>query len=371
MFVLREMLDDEQIGWFVGLYLAEVVGIERAKKASYWDVSVEDKPHLFALASGVLTHNCMPSSAADRPTTDFEYIFLLAKNGVKPTFWTHRDGYGSRTKPDADYRWFDKKLGAEWDSEPDLDWKAETFTNPEQEQERRWKRYNLWKGHAYYYDSEAVKDPYTEPLNRWGGDSIKHETPKHSKYLEMQNVGISSAMRAGRAMRPDAGGRNKRCVWDIPTVAFSGTHFATFPPTLIEPMILAGSSDKACPNCGAAWFPMTKKKPSNGAHPQRGTDHRDDRAGTAGVMGFSDTRIVGFQPTCSCEGNDGSNASLVLDLFMGSGTTCMVAKQKHRHWLGIDASEEYVEMAERRVGDAEPESDLDADQLKMDFGGER
>ena len=47
-------------------------------------------------------------------------------------------------------------------------------------------------------------------------------------------------------------GRNKRTVWTVSTKSYSGAHFATFPPDLIEPCIKAGTSEKgACPECGA------------------------------------------------------------------------------------------------------------------------
>ena len=48
--------------------------------------------------------------------------------------------------------------------------------------------------------------------------------------------------------------RNKRTVWTVATHPFSAAHFATFPPKLIEPCILAGTSEKgACAECGAPW----------------------------------------------------------------------------------------------------------------------
>jgi hypothetical protein len=57
------------------------IGISRARQ--FWDIEVEDDPHLFALASGVLTHNSkpnpMPESVNDRPTKSHEYIYLLTK----------------------------------------------------------------------------------------------------------------------------------------------------------------------------------------------------------------------------------------------------------------------------------------------------
>lgn len=61
----------------------DVVEIRASKARKFWDIAVEDEPHLFALASGVLTHNCkpnpMPESVTDRPTRAHEYVFLLSK----------------------------------------------------------------------------------------------------------------------------------------------------------------------------------------------------------------------------------------------------------------------------------------------------
>ena len=61
----------------------EVVEIRASRARQFWDIAVEDEPHLFALASGVLTHNCkpnpMPESVRDRPTKAHEYVFLLSK----------------------------------------------------------------------------------------------------------------------------------------------------------------------------------------------------------------------------------------------------------------------------------------------------
>jgi DNA modification methylase len=79
--------------------------------------------------------------------------------------------------------------------------------------------------------------------------------------------------------------RNNRSVWTIRTKPYAGAHFATFPPELVKTPILAGS-------------------PPNG---------------------------------------------LVLDTFMGSGTTAVVAKQLGRHYVGIELNPEYVAMAEQRL----------------------
>lgn len=62
----------------------EIVEIRKARCRNVYDLGVEDDPHLFALASGVLTHNSkpnpMPESVTDRCTKAHEYVFLLSKS---------------------------------------------------------------------------------------------------------------------------------------------------------------------------------------------------------------------------------------------------------------------------------------------------
>ena len=82
-----------------------------------------------------------------------------------------------------------------------------------------------------------------------------------------------------------AGYRNKRDVWPVSTTGFRGAHFAVFPEKLIEPCVVAG-----CPESG-----------------------------------------------------------IVLDPFMGSGTTGVVAKRLGREFIGIDLNSEYVEISANRI----------------------
>jgi DNA modification methylase len=352
--------------------------------------------------------NCMPSSAEDRPTTDFEYIFLLAKNGAKPSFWTHRDGFGSRAKPAADYRWFDNKLNVEWDTEPDLDWKEEKYTTPEGQQAKRWKRYNLWKGHAYYYNAEAIKEPNAPSTNNWREYKGDNTAAKPQFGVHGENSAL--VMNRGKKEFTEKyyeNGRNKRTLWtegetyqnvwnligafqeagasdemvekataifgemlgsdssiiDIPTRGFSGAHFAVFPPDLAKIPILAGSSDTACPHCGAAWFPRKEKVGEFQRRYGTGNAEGSPYEKQSSIQAIWEDK--GLQPTCACEGNDGSGASVVADIFSGAGTLCMVAKKKRRHWLGVEAAQKYVEMSENRIGEAEPEVDPDKDQPKL------
>ncbi len=61
----------------------EIVAIGQSRARKFWDIGVADEPHLFALASGVLTHNSkpnpMPESVTDRTTKAHEFIFMLSK----------------------------------------------------------------------------------------------------------------------------------------------------------------------------------------------------------------------------------------------------------------------------------------------------
>lgn len=62
----------------------EIVEIRKSRCRYVYDLGVEDEPHVFSLASGVLTHNSkpnpMPESVQDRPTKAHEYVFLLSKS---------------------------------------------------------------------------------------------------------------------------------------------------------------------------------------------------------------------------------------------------------------------------------------------------
>lgn len=62
----------------------EIVEIRASRARQFWDIAVEDEPHLFAMASGVLTHNCkpnaMPESVKDRPARAHEFLFMLTKS---------------------------------------------------------------------------------------------------------------------------------------------------------------------------------------------------------------------------------------------------------------------------------------------------
>jgi len=98
------------------------------------------------------------------------------------------------------------------------------------------------KSERYFYDAEAVR----EVAEKGAAGSLFHTGKTGSHQLG----------RSSKTERNEDGKRNLRNVWTIPTQSFSGAHFATFPPDLIEPCIKAG-----CPKGGLSSIPLVEREP--------------------------------------------------------------------------------------------------------------
>lgn len=173
----------------------------------------------------------------------------------------------------------------------------------------------LTKSERYFYDADAIKEKaiYREderPFGDAGGNrhgdegrlykpqdrrplykDAKSYDGKHSDKQRghvRRHAGFNDRWDAMDKAEQCGGMRNKRSVWTVATHSFPEAHFATFPEKLIEPCIMAGS-----------------------------------RAG-----------------------------DVVLDAFMGAGTTALVSARFNRRFLGIELNQKYIDIAVRRV---EPE----------------
>lgn len=156
------------------------------------------------------------------------------------------------------------------------------------------------KSRKYYFDSEAIKEPCigfnkTSPRGsiaspspnsgrRKGNNKTFRGGGAYTNNRSFDNSGDSSKASVGNTPN-ETGLRNKRSVWRVSTLGIKEAHFATFPPELIRPCILAG-----CPVGG-----------------------------------------------------------MVLDMFGGSGTTGVVAAEENRDFILIDINDRYNELAERRI----------------------
>ena len=90
----------------------------------------------------------------------------------------------------------------------------------------------LSKSDRYFFDAEAIKEPSAYP-----GDN---RASRRDLRKEIDPFCADNGSRA-RTGNPTGETRNRRSVWTVTTKPYAGAHFATFPPALIEPCILAGS----------------------------------------------------------------------------------------------------------------------------------
>lgn len=135
----------------------------------------------------------------------------------------------------------------------------------------------LSKSERYFFDSEAMKEPAVRAGDVPGGKG---------HYIQYSAGGHNKDGLAACGQKPVAETRNRRSVWTVATRPYKGAHFATFPPALIEPCILAGS------------------RPGD----------------------------------------------VVLDPFMGSGTTAAVSLQHGRKYLGCELNPDYEPLQQERIG---------------------
>ena len=164
----------------------------------------------------------------------------------------------------------------------------------------------LSKSERYYFDQGAIAEPAqmwfgrSATFDRGGNAVAEHIIPGQSaaQHRPRVNEGARKALRTdtesrhrssipgGQSLQSEPDGtRNRRSVWTVATKPYSGAHFATFPPELIEPCILAGA-------------------PAGG---------------------------------------------VVLDPFFGSGTTGEVSQRLGRQWIGCELNPDYKPLQDERL----------------------
>jgi DNA modification methylase len=206
----------------------------------------------------------------------------------------------------------------------------------------------LSKGPRYFYDADAIREPST------------FEVPVDRALSNAYDIG--SGRMDGNGHRsggfPNEGGRNKRSVWTVATQPFPGAHFATFPPKLIEPCVLAGSSPKCCGVCGAPWQRVVERESKQRQEYWSGTNRGNGVVAGGGHEGrtgqwHGESRTLGWESSCQHE--DDIGRSVVLDPFAGAGTTGVVSRMHDRRFIGIELNPAYAEMARERIRLAEPQ----------------
>ncbi len=150
------------------------------------------------------------------------------------------------------------------------------------------------KSKKYYYNYEAIKEDAVngDPNSPHGSIGTRS---KNSGRRKQDEVGkrTYTGFNERYFSKPPLLKRNKRDVWTISVKPFLGSHFATFPPDLVVPCVLAGSSE----------------------------------------------------------------GSVVADPFCGSGTVGMVSVQNNRRFIGIDLNPDYINISEKRIAFAMEEKE--------------
>jgi site-specific DNA-methyltransferase (adenine-specific) len=156
----------------------------------------------------------------------------------------------------------------------------------------------LTKSKTYYYDLEAVKEKNEDTQKGRRGNHKGRNKTQSAMGDRIWTYDYSEDMK-----------RTRRTVWTFPTKAFTGAHFAVYPPALIEPCVLSTPA-KCCAECG---------------------------------MGY-----VGAEKQCDC-GSSATKPAVILDCFAGSGTTGAVAIQFGRSAVLIELNTEYAGLIPGRI----------------------
>lgn len=180
--------------------------------------------------------------------------------------------------------------------------------------------YVLTRNPTYFFDLDSIRQPHRSTAPK------KHRAvPRGREAWRGPNgddaSGLSTIKAAGRVGHPL--GKNPGDVWRLATSSFRGSHHAAFPVTLAARAIRAGCPERRCNHCRRPWT------------------RRVIRA-----LGGVATRAA-LAPTCACTGP--SEPGIVLDPFIGSGSTAVAAEQLQRDWLGIELNPDFAALANNRI----------------------
>ena len=202
----------------------------------------------------------------------------------------------------------------------------------------------LTKRARYFWDAEAVKE-----ASQSDDRTRTYTGEKKTLIVQGNNHGPNSMHRPENALTYVTANRNLRTVWNVATQPYSGAHFATWPPALVERMIRAGTSERGvCPTCGAPWRRVVDKgeavnapRNPNDALPYTANGSTNHGNGATTLHKVRTVETVEWRPTCA-HADASPIPAIVLDPFCGSGTTLLVARQLGRVGLGFDLSETYL-----------------------------
>lgn len=248
---------------------------------------------------------------------------------------------------------------------------------PGSQQDRPTNSHETWfmltKSPIYYYDQEAIKMPIS-PASKADGRTKRADRGTKGEYAAIDgNCGfdpggrirrttdwflesLQAIMDGANALLQDEEGEPLALV--VNAQPYKEAHYAVFPERLIEPLILASTSEAGCcPSCGAPYRRQIEK-PDMKDRPTRKDDAKSNTAAVhisnnwqdhpkSAGQEYQEWRsanpdvTTGWAPTCACDAGE-TVPCVVFDPFSGSGTTSRVAIRLGRRAILSDISEEYL-----------------------------
>lgn len=193
--------------------------------------------------------------------------------------------------------------------------------------------YVFTRSPRYFFDLDAIRIPHTSrpPVRT---RQTMPQGPKKEAWRGPNSDGtrgLSAIKAAGLLGHPL--GKNPGDVWPIATSRGHGEHHAAFPLELARRAIAAGCPERRCSRCRLAYIRPIKR------------------------LGATAVREA-LRPSCDCDA--ASEPGIVLDPFMGSGTTAIAAEKLHRDWLGIELNPGFARDARIRIRQARGSPPADA-----------
>jgi len=134
-----------------------------------------------------------------------------------------------------------------------------------------------------------------------------------------------------------------------PTQPFPEAHFAVYPEKLVERMIKAACPQEICKKCGKPRERIVAKKYIQFEKPTQKKYIQMVEHSSTSILKTRSLPLTYIEGWTDCGCNAGWESGVVLDPFLGSGTTALVALKLGRRFVGVEINREYCEMALRRI----------------------
>jgi DNA modification methylase len=180
--------------------------------------------------------------------------------------------------------------------------------------------YLLVRQRSYFFDLDAIRVPHTS-TRKGAKRGTAWSVPPAWRVSTSSHSGLDALNASGQVGHPL--GKNPGDVWPLSTASYRGAHHAVFPVALAERPILAGCPERRCQRCRQPW-----------------------RRQTIRTLGHLALR---GELKASCQCRAGWEPGLVLDPFIGSGTTAIAAQRHGRKWLGIELNPDLARLANKRI----------------------